>query len=105
MVDFLRTFTNVLISTRENNEKSINPSRQDEKGDVYSVGMLLWEISSGRPPFYVEGERYNVDLIYDIIEGRKETIVPDTPKGYVKIYTGNYNSYINLVTIIAVIYF
>jgi serine/threonine protein kinase len=67
----------------------------NEKSDVYSVGVLLWEISSGLPPFYVEGEQYDVGLIYEILKGLRETNISGTPKDYVKIYTGKYNSYIN----------
>ena len=29
----------------------INKYKQNEKSDVYSLGVLLWEISSGKPPF------------------------------------------------------
>jgi serine/threonine protein kinase len=32
----------------------------NEKSDVYSVGVLLWEISSGKPPFYAEDVHYNL---------------------------------------------
>ena len=65
-----------MFNRRKNNEDLTKPYRPNEKRDVYSVGMLLWEISSGRPPFYVEGERYDVGLVYDILEGLKETIIP-----------------------------
>jgi len=75
-----------MFSTRKNNEEPIKPRKQNEKSDVYSVGMLLWEISSGRPPF--EGERHDVGLIYKILKGHKEEIIPDTPIAYAKIYTG-----------------
>ena len=47
----------------------------DKKSDVYSVGMILWEISSGKPPFYTEGESYDVELAVEISLGLKETIV------------------------------
>ncbi|CAB4388131.1 unnamed protein product [Rhizophagus irregularis] len=59
----------------------------NEKSDVYSVGVLLWEISNGQPPFYVEGERYDVGLSLKILQGLRETVVPDTPENYVEIYT------------------
>ena len=62
----------------------------NEKSDVYSVGVLLWEISSGRPPFYVEGEQYDIDLAIEISQGLRETTISDTPEDYVKIYTGKY---------------
>ena len=63
----------------------------NEKSDVYSIGVLLWEISSGRPPFYTEGKAYDIGLIYEIYQGARENPIPDTPDAYVKIYTGNYN--------------
>ncbi|EXX66765.1 uncharacterized protein OCT59_024376 [Rhizophagus irregularis] len=59
----------------------------NEKSDVYSLGVLLWEISSGKPPFYTEGEQYDVSLILDISQGHRETVIPDTPDDYVEIYT------------------
>ncbi|CAI2180619.1 500_t:CDS:2 [Funneliformis geosporum] len=74
-------------------KRSENTSRQfmlTEKSDVYSVGVLFWEISSGRQPFYVEGEQYDIDLAIDISEGLREKAVPGTPENYVKIYTGKY---------------
>jgi hypothetical protein len=52
---------------------------------VYSVGVLLWEISSGQPPYYVEGESYDGSLAIQIIQGLRETAVPTE---YVKLYTG-----------------
>ena len=69
-----------------NNKYSLN-----EKSDIYSVGVLLWEISSGRPPFYNDGKPYDLGLALDILQGFRETPVPDTPEGYLKIYTGKYN--------------
>ena len=67
----------------------MNPTKLDKKSDVYSVGVLLWEISSGIPPFHEETN--NIGLIYEISQGRREVIVPDTPNGYSDLYTGNYN--------------
>ena len=70
--------------------KSFNGYRLDEKSDVYSVGMLLWEISSGYPPFYTQGKPYDVGLALNISQGLRETTIPDTPKDYVQVYTGKY---------------
>ena len=60
----------------------------NEKSDIYSIGVLLWEISSGRPPF--QEENYDLSLMYKISQGRRETIVPDTPAAYAELYTGKY---------------
>ena len=63
----------------------------NKKSDVYSVGVLLWEISSGHPPFYIPGEQYGIDLAIEILQGLRETPIPNTSEDYIKIYTGNYN--------------
>ncbi|RGB42655.1 hypothetical protein C1646_786116 [Rhizophagus diaphanus] len=73
------------FSRRRNNNNQV--FSLNEKSDVYSVGVLLWEISSGQPPFHAEGEQYDVSLILEISQGLRETIVPDTPKDYIEIYT------------------
>jgi hypothetical protein len=66
----------------------------NKKSNVYSVGVLLWEISKGQPPFYSEGELYDNKLAMQILQGLREKVVPDTPVDYVKLYTGNYNIFI-----------
>ncbi|GBC07357.1 hypothetical protein RclHR1_07400004 [Rhizophagus clarus] len=56
----------------------------DKKNDVYSVGILLWEISSGKPPF---GDNCSFELVIKIINGYREQIIPNTPVDYSKLYT------------------
>ncbi|EXX74407.1 uncharacterized protein OCT59_024223 [Rhizophagus irregularis] len=79
------------FSRRRNNNQSTQMYSLNEKSDIYSLGVLLWEISSGKPPFYVEGEQYDIGLALDISQGHRETVVPDTPDEYVKIYTKCWN--------------
>ncbi|GBC10143.1 hypothetical protein RclHR1_09380003 [Rhizophagus clarus] len=62
----------------------------NKKSDVYSVGVLLWEISSGHPPFI--DESYDISLVLQILQGHRETIVPGTPIDYSNIYTECWNS-------------
>ncbi|GES88000.1 kinase-like domain-containing protein [Rhizophagus clarus] len=64
----------------------------NKKSDVYSIGMLLWEISSGKPPFYTEGKTYDICLAVNISQGLRETPIPDTPKDYINIYTDCWNN-------------
>ena len=59
----------------------------NKMSDVYSVGVLLWEISSYRQPFCTEGRRLDFDLALEISQGLRETVVPNTPEYYVKVYT------------------
>ncbi|POG65388.1 kinase-like domain-containing protein, partial [Rhizophagus irregularis DAOM 181602=DAOM 197198] len=74
-------------SRRNNDNQSTQMFSLNEKSDIYSIGVLFWEISSGQRPFYVENEGYNIGLAMDISQGFRETVVPDTPEEYIKIYT------------------
>jgi serine/threonine protein kinase len=67
----------------ENQLYVINP-----KSDVYSIGVLLWQLSSGRRPFYSENEQYDASLAMDIKNGKREDIIKDTPVEYSNLYTG-----------------
>ncbi|POG62093.1 kinase-like domain-containing protein, partial [Rhizophagus irregularis DAOM 181602=DAOM 197198] len=51
--------------------------------DIYSVGILMWEISSGQPPF-VNCE-HNYDLAMKIVNGMRPKIVSGTPSEYKKL--------------------
>ncbi|CAB5388587.1 unnamed protein product [Rhizophagus irregularis] len=68
----------------KNQTKNDNKNLPSKKSDVYSVGVLLWEISSGQKPF---GSNDASFLLYDIINGKRETPISDTPVDYVNIYT------------------
>ena len=61
----------------------------NKKSDVYSIGVLLWVISSGKRPF--EDESYDCSLAVRITQGLREMVIPDTPTDYAKLYTGKYN--------------
>ena len=58
--------------------------------DVYSIGVLFWEISSGQPPF--KGMS-SYSLIVQISQGLRETPLPDTPTAYINLYTGKYHGF------------
>ncbi|POG83047.1 hypothetical protein GLOIN_2v382909 [Rhizophagus irregularis DAOM 181602=DAOM 197198] len=62
----------------------------NKKSDVYSIGVLLWEISSGRPPFC--NEPYDVGLAMEILHGLREKPIPNTPDDYTKLYTDCWNN-------------
>ena len=60
------------------------------KSDVYSIGVLLWQISSGHRPFYAEGVEYDLNLMIDIKDGRRERTVKGTSIEYSNLYEGKY---------------
>ena len=51
--------------------------------DIYSIGILMWEISSGQPPFI--NHEHNYDLAMKIVNGMRPKIVPGTPSEYRKL--------------------
>jgi serine/threonine protein kinase len=55
-----------------------------KRSDIYSLGMVLWEISSCRTPFCEEDLAY---LSLKICQGLKEKSVKGTPMDYIRIYT------------------
>ncbi|POG63841.1 hypothetical protein GLOIN_2v522297 [Rhizophagus irregularis DAOM 181602=DAOM 197198] len=79
------------FSGRRRNRNSTQIFSLNEKSDIYSVGVLFWEISSGQFPFYTEGEQYDVDLAIEISQGLREEPIPNTPEDYIKIYTECWN--------------
>ncbi|CAI2183654.1 18681_t:CDS:2, partial [Funneliformis geosporum] len=52
----------------------------NKKSDVYSVGVLMWQISSGYRPF--DGIDYDLSLSLSIVGGIREKIVDGTPFEY-----------------------
>ena len=71
-----------------NNNNNSYHYRPNKKSDVYSVGVLLWEISSGQKPFKSYDKFYQKPkLILEILNGKRETPIPDTPIDYINIYT------------------
>jgi serine/threonine protein kinase len=58
----------------------------NKKSDVYSIGVLMWEISSGHQPFY--GEEYDISLVLAILDGKREKIIYGTPVTYSDLYKG-----------------
>jgi serine/threonine protein kinase len=56
---------------------------RNKKSDIYSLGVLLWEISSGYPPFLTVPIQ---TLGYKIAIGFREQPIIETPSSYIKLY-------------------
>ena len=61
-----------------------------KKADIYSLGVLFWELTSGKSPFNYEtrtNSKLSKDiLMFDIFNGKRETLVPNTNAKFVKLY-------------------
>jgi serine/threonine protein kinase len=72
---------------KQTNDDNKNHYKANKKSDVYSVGVLLWELSSGKKPFETYDKPYQKPtLMLEILNGKRETPTSDTPIDYIKIY-------------------
>uniref|UniRef100_U9U5J6 Protein kinase domain-containing protein n=1 Tax=Rhizophagus irregularis (strain DAOM 181602 / DAOM 197198 / MUCL 43194) TaxID=747089 RepID=U9U5J6_RHIID len=58
--------------------------------DIYSFGILMWEISSGQPPFI--NYEHDYDLAMNIVNGMRPKIIPGTPLEYKKLMEQCWNA-------------
>ncbi|GBC02605.1 hypothetical protein RclHR1_04700007 [Rhizophagus clarus] len=54
-----------------------------QASDIYSFSMIMWEFTSGIPPF--NDKAHDHQLIYDICKGKRPEIIRNTPKCYVDL--------------------
>ncbi len=67
------------------NDKNQNKNyKLNKKSDVYSIGVLMWQILSRRKPFYEAN--YDILLALAIVNGRREEIINKFPIEYSNLY-------------------
>ncbi|CAI2165410.1 8428_t:CDS:2, partial [Funneliformis geosporum] len=58
--------------------------------DIYSIAMIMWEISSGQPPY--NNYEHDFDVSMKIIDGIRPEIVPGTPLKYQQLMEQCWNA-------------
>ncbi|RIB27389.1 hypothetical protein C2G38_2029444 [Gigaspora rosea] len=67
--------------------------KRDKFSDIYSLGVLFWELSSGVPPFK-DSDQYEITL--NVINGKREAPINGTPVDFMTIYCDAWNGDPNL---------
>src|SRR5207248_9302365 len=57
--------------------------KNTKQSDVYSIGMIMWEIFAGQPPF--DDKAHDRHLILQICEGLRPPILPNMPDDYAQM--------------------
>ncbi len=60
-----------------------NGAKFSKKSDIYSIGMIMWEFTTGCKPF--ANIEHDHKLIYDVIGGKRPEITMDTPECYANL--------------------
>ncbi|GBB98873.1 hypothetical protein RclHR1_03350004 [Rhizophagus clarus] len=58
----------------------------NEKCDIYSLGVLFWELTSRSSPFNYETREDHISLMLDILSGLREESIPITNVKFVELY-------------------
>ncbi|KAF0500217.1 kinase-like protein [Gigaspora margarita] len=66
--------------------------KREKLSDIYSLGVIFWELSSGRPPFK---DMTLPAIILHVSSGKRESPIDGTPNDFIDLYREAWNDYMN----------
>ncbi|RGB36315.1 kinase-like domain-containing protein [Rhizophagus diaphanus] len=68
--------------------KILNAESYDltEKSDIYSLGIVFWELTSCSSPFNFETNNEPTKIMLEILDGKRENPIPNTNNKFVALY-------------------
>ena len=70
-----------------------------EKSDIYSLGVLFWELTSCSSPFNYEARDDDASIMLKILDGKREDPIPNTNYKFVALYKSKYKIMLRFVTL------
>ncbi|KAF0499948.1 kinase-like protein [Gigaspora margarita] len=64
--------------------------KPNEKSDIYSLGVIFWELTSGVPPFLSTSNGFVI--LTQAFAGYREQAIPGTPTDYANLYKKCWNA-------------
>ena len=66
------------------------PYNLTEKSDIYSLGVLFWQLTSCLSPFNFEKRKDHASITLDILNGLREKPIPNTNVKFNELYQSKY---------------
>ncbi len=84
-----KTFNNEVTIDKETRSYELT-----KKSDIYSLGVLFWELTSCSPPFDFETKNNSeYALISAILNGKREKPIENTNSKFVNLYQSGYKNF------------
>lgn len=63
-----------------------------KKYDIYSLGVLFWQLTSRKSPFDFETKKDHNILMLAILNGKRENPVPGTNSKFIELYRSKHKT-------------
>jgi serine/threonine protein kinase len=68
-----------------------HPYNLTKKSDIYSLGVIFWELTSCKSPFNFDKTKNDPSIMLKILNGERENPILNTNSKFVELYQSKYN--------------